>query len=204
MLQSLQFAPLCLPNATCKTCWESLIVQRQMKRRQTIKRENKINNKHQAGAMVRFSSLFSSSSTVSLTGWMEDDSVIPALTPQLCHCDNRTDSWLTPITSYGRASIKESLWKSAAPKSSWTEFLLLCLFLHFWRDSRWVRPKISVEFLVLDQFCTVFEILCGCYAMNWQLVQEVTYVCTITAGTDSSNSTSLRAEEVVSENKLRY
>lgn len=42
-----------------------------MKSRQTIRRENKINNKHQAGAMVRFSSLHSSSSTVSLTGWME-------------------------------------------------------------------------------------------------------------------------------------
>lgn len=97
--------------------------------------------------------------------------------PQLCHCDNRSDSWLSPITMYGQASIKESLGKWVTLKSSWAEFLPLCLFLHFWQDSWWVKLKIMLNIFTR-------------YAINRQLVHEVTHIETITAGTRPSNSTS--------------
>lgn len=157
-LQSLQFVCLCLPNAT-RTTWESLITQRQMKSRQTIRRENKINNNHQAGSLVRFSSLHSSFSTVSLTGWMEMilssqrwppsfATVITELTADWhpSHCMDGL-----PLRSL---SGNETHWNPVV-----LNFLFLCLFRHFWNG----RPNISVYFMPWTALCLELCVV----AMRW-------------------------------------
>lgn len=115
---------------------------------------------HKTKAMVQFGSMPSSLEFFFLQfQWLPN-----RLTLLLCHCDNKSDSWLSCRTLHGRVFIKQAPWKWATLKRSCAESFVFSFI--FWQDGWGVRLELDVKFLDLEQIIIVYEMLCWGYTMN--------------------------------------